>query len=337
MRQGSTPQGGARVGEGSGTAFAWRVKEEAGRFGSLPGVGSGLDVRTDEEPLAAVRRILHGAEEALLGVAFVRRAGVNLLDRQLDGLATCRMVTTTVFGMTTQDGLKAAAHLGVGVRILNDGRGTFHPKVYLARRRDRIAAVVGSANLTSGLLTNVEAVTTLSGPADHPQLHHLWSRAEQWWHSATLDWRPDVVRAPREVLDPGLLERIRAVAAADPVVTTLSERRPNRIVEITDEGVWVQTQRSLARGGPELVDAWMIQVAWDYLTAHGRLTNRHLLAQDGLNVKRSSFVCALLARFPDVVIVGHRPIELALAGSPVMAAEDPASYKSETGGSTEPR
>jgi hypothetical protein len=57
----------------------------------------------------------------------------------------------------------------------------------------------------------------------------------------------------------------------------------------------------------------MIQIAWDWLQAHGALTARFLVATDGLNVKRSSFVCALLARLPEVAFVSTRPrIELAL-------------------------
>jgi hypothetical protein len=77
--------------------------------------------------------------------------------------------------------------------------------------------------------------------------------------------------------------------------------------------VWIGTERSRAAGRPaQLVDAWMIQVAWDWLESHGSLTNRHLLATDGLNVKRSSFVCALLASLPEVEIRTRRPIELAL-------------------------
>ena len=57
----------------------------------------------------------------------------------------------------------------------------------------------------------------------------------------------------------------------------------------------------------------MIQVAYDWLRAHGTLTNRFLLDTDGLNVKRSSFVCALLARLPGVEVRSTRPITLAMA------------------------
>jgi hypothetical protein len=53
----------------------------------------------------------------------------------------------------------------------------------------------------------------------------------------------------------------------------------------------------------------MIQIAWDWLHAHGSITARFLVVTDALNVKRSSFVCALLARLHGVEIVSRRPIE----------------------------
>ena len=56
--------------------------------------------------------------------------------------------------------------------------------------------------------------------------------------------------------------------------------------------------------------AWMLHTAWEHLKATGSLTNRYLLAPDGLNVMRSSTVCALLARLPGVEVVATRPIEL---------------------------
>jgi len=42
------------------------------------------------------------------------------------------------------------------------------------------------------------------------------------------------------------------------------------------------------------------------------ITAKFLVADDGLNVKRSSFVCVVLARLPDVQIMSRRPIELRL-------------------------
>ena len=276
-----------------------------------------LEVETYDEPLRAVRHVLDGADEALLGVAFVQRRGVNLLEPQLARLGRGRLVATTVFGSTTAQGLERADAAGLAVRVLNPARGTFHPKLYVARHGDRLRAAVGSANLTSGLVANVEAVAVLSGPADAPPLARLWEVAESWWeHHEALAWAPDRVRAPAEQLDPRLLDSIRALVAADPEIRTLRDGRPNWVREVTPDGVWVETLRSGRLGRPpQHVEAWMIQIAWDYLAAHGTLTNRFLLAKDGLNVKRSSFVCALLARLPGVRVVSRRPpIELAVTG-----------------------
>ena len=64
----------------------------------------------------------------------------------------------------------------------------------------------------------------------------------------------------------------------------------------------------------------MIQVAYDRLRAHGTLTNRFLLDTDGLNVKRSSFVCALLARLAGVEVGSTRPIVLVMVTTTVFGS-----------------
>jgi HKD family nuclease len=277
-------------------------------------VTTAVDVEIYSEPLAAVRGVLDGADEALLGVAFVQQRGVNLLERQLETLTAGRLVTTTVFGSTTIQGLETADACGLRVRVLNPARGTFHPKLYLARHGDRLTAAIGSANLTSGLVANVEVVSVLSGRRNSRPLRRLWELAESWWdHDDAVDWVPGRVAAPAEVLEPELLALIQAVVAQRAEIRTLGDGRPNWVRDVTPDGVWVETLRSRELGRPpQLVEAWMIQVAWDWLTARGTLTNRHLLDKDGLNVKRSSFVCALLARLPSVRVVSSRPIELAL-------------------------
>jgi hypothetical protein len=198
--------------------------------------------------------------------------------------------------------------------VLNPSRGTFHPKLYLARRGEEIAAAVGSANLTSGLVANIELVAVLRGPREAPELQRLVDLSESWWADPdAVDWAAGTVSAPLEVLEPGLLAQIEVALAADPVVVTLSDGRPNRVTEVTPDGVWVETERSRRLGRPpQLVEAWMIQSAWEYLEAHGTLSNRFLLSGDGLNVKRSSFVCALLGRLPEVTVRSTRPITLEL-------------------------
>jgi hypothetical protein len=294
----------------------------------LTRTGDTIELETYRDPLAALRTVLQDADEVLLAVAFVQQRGVNLLEQQLRTVGTGRLVTTTVFGSTTSQGLDAAQANGLGVRVLNPSRGTFHPKLYLARHGDRITAAVGSANLTSGLVANVEVVAVLRAHRGASHLETLWDAAESWWdHQEAFNWSPARVAAPAEVLDPALLRRITDAVVVGSEISTLGpDPKPNWIADITPDGVWVETLSSRAKGRrPQLIEAWMIQVAWDYLAAHGSLTNRFLLDKDGLNVKRSSFVCALLARLSDVAVASTKPITLTLPQPPPWRARAAAS------------
>ncbi|MDP7724191.1 hypothetical protein [Mycobacterium sp. TY814] len=109
-------------------------------------------------------------------------------------------------------------------------------------------------------------------------------------------------RSPRAAeLDDDLFDRICAVVRRSDEITTLSIKRVNRVAAVDRSGVYVETARSDRLGtGPQLVPAWMIAVAWQHLRTHGELTQDQLL--NDLNVKRSAFVCALLAQFDDVKV-----------------------------------
>ncbi|BBY80156.1 hypothetical protein H7I53_00200 [Mycolicibacterium pulveris] len=112
-------------------------------------------------------------------------------------------------------------------------------------------------------------------------------------------------------LDDDLLERIQAVFEAHAEIETLTNKRPNWIDRFDASGVWVETLRSRRLGtAPQLVPAWMIVAAWNRLKIKGELSHDELLNE--LNVKRSAFVMALLAQFPDVVVRSIYPTVLAL-------------------------
>ncbi|CAN5546814.1 hypothetical protein BH10ACT1_BH10ACT1_38410 [soil metagenome] len=114
-----------------------------------------------------------------------------------------------------------------------------------------------------------------------------------------------------QVLGVELLTMLRGVLAETPVITTISDGRPNWICAVDERGVRLETEASRRNGtGDQLVPAWMLQVAWDHLRSHGSLQNRYLVATSGLSVKRSSPVCALLAHLPGVTVASTRPIEL---------------------------
>lgn len=113
--------------------------------------------------------------------------------------------------------------------------------------------------------------------------------------------------------DDGLLARILAVIQPGDEILTLSSKRANVIAAVDCEGVWVETLRSQSRGsGPQLVPAWMIVKAWQHLRKTGTLSHTELL--EDLNVKRSAFVIALLAQFPEVVVKSNEPIVIELIG-----------------------
>jgi HKD family nuclease len=267
----------------------------------------------DSDLLQAVRGTLDGADEAILATAFVDTRGIQLLDAQLEALGpACRLLVTSVFDRTrTMAALSLAHRRGVHTRVLNWSRGTYHPKLYLAKEGSSSRAVVGSANLTSGLFCNVEVATSVSGMTSEPVFASLWSFAEELWsHERSEEWGPTGEESP-DLIEPDLWRLLTKVVRDGQVIETLGrERRANRIVEMTPSGLWVETERSAQRGGPSLVEPRMVQLAWDWLVAHGSLTNPTLLRD--LRVHRSSFVCALLAQLPGVQVVSRSPITLAI-------------------------
>jgi len=97
--------------------------------------------------------------------------------------------------------------------------------------------------------------------------------------------------------DDQLFDMVSASIQAGTVIMTLTSKRLNRITSVDRAGILVETERSLARdAGPQRVPAWMIATAWERLRDNGELSQQELL--NDLNVKRSAFVCALLAKGP---------------------------------------
>lgn len=271
----------------------------------------------DGDLLPALRSLLVDADEALLCVAFVNRKGVSLIDAELNEVAKrgrCRLLLTSVFGGGESGFTAPAVHhlqnLQVDLRVLNWKGGTYHPKMYLGRSGDQIHALIGSANLTSGLLTNAETAVRLHGNQEWPPLAKSWGIAEQLWnHPAARDWESDQPAAA-EGMSSELELLLRSHLPSE--VTTLGRGAVNRVDRVTNTGVYVETRRSA--GHPELVDAWMLDLAWEELQRTGVLTNSWLLNE--ARVFRSSFVCAALTHLPGVEVVSTRPIELRLSLRP---------------------
>jgi hypothetical protein len=258
-----------------------------------------------------VRSALDGADEALLRVAFVQNAGVHQLRGRLEPLGLCaRLMHTTAF-TECSTALGMARELGAQVGILNPPSGTYHPKVYLARQGGELRVVVGSANLTGGLVNNVEAAVMLRGTAADEPIRTAWEFGESLWADPRRSvWsRVDEGAPDEETFPPELYAQlVAAVAANQQAFLTLGPTpKRNLVHEVTPAGPYVETDASRAKGNlPQLIPAWMFTLAWDYLRTHGQLSNRYLLATEGLNVKRSSAVCAILARLQGVEYTSSR-------------------------------
>jgi HKD family nuclease len=260
---------------------------------------------TDRSLLHAVRSTLDAAQEAFLCVAFVQEKGLHLLEKELDAMrrrnVPSRLLVTTTFQTTSTSALAMASGLGLDVRILNPGSGkTFHPKLYLGRGTQSASAVIGSANLTGGLATNFEAAVALRGSRHDDAIAKAWSWAEALWADERVQaWTPMAAEPTEEPFDPALYAAMSAEVHRNPVFHTLGPSpRKNRVVLLTPVDIHVETERSRARGGAESIPAWMFNLAWERLRTHGALSNSELL--NDLRVHRSSAVCAILARVPQV-------------------------------------
>ena len=179
----------------------------------------------DGDLLRQIRFNLDAADEAILAVAFVTEQGVHLLRKQLAHLRSdTRLLATTSFGTTTVGALHMAHGLGTHLRILNPGSGTFHSKAFLTRCHDgRASLVIGSSNLTGGLVSNIEVGTVVRGQITDQPIAETWDWAEQvWQHHKSADWQPDGDHDPKPVFDGQLLGWLRAEVAAEPVFHTLS-------------------------------------------------------------------------------------------------------------------
>lgn len=126
----------------------------------------------------AVQESLGAADEILLMVAYVREKGVNMILDCLKGKPT-KVLCSFDMGITQLSGVRKLIDQGAEVRVYRSTTGTFHPKVWLFKSRDRWQALVGSANLTSSALTSNVEVSALLGEQDDIDgavklFHYLW-------------------------------------------------------------------------------------------------------------------------------------------------------------------
>ena len=112
-------------------------------------------------------------QTAILGVAYVRRSGVTLVDTALRAVAAKANLFVGIRNdVTSAQGIDRLLTLGARVFAVDTGSASvlFHPKVYFARGMDEARLVVGSPNLTArGLNANIEASLCLTLALPEPE------------------------------------------------------------------------------------------------------------------------------------------------------------------------
>jgi HKD family nuclease len=270
----------------------------------------------DRSLLQHVRQTLAESSSALMCVAFVQERGIHLLADEMKALQgakkNVRLLVTTTFASTDTSALGMAWQLGAEVKVLNPGTGSFHPKVYLGTTSGSMQAVIGSANLTGGLATNVEVGVWMKGDSSDQPLARVREFSERLWSDPRAErWLPGSASEPTlETFGDDLFPALtRAVRSSPEFLTLGAKPQRNLVVDLSRDGLLVETERSKAQtGGAAPIPAWMFNLAWEYLRTHGELTNTVLL--NDLRVHRSSAVCAILARLPGIERVPGRQITL---------------------------
>ena len=122
-------------------------------------------LQADDHHEAAVNKLLAlpNAENILLSVAFVRRAGV---DRIRDKLSDVSGITEIFLGIrngvTSVQGILSLLEIGTHLYVVDTASQNiiFHPKLYMAYNNIEACIIIGSANLTlGGLMKNIEFST----------------------------------------------------------------------------------------------------------------------------------------------------------------------------------
>ncbi len=112
--------------------------------------------------------IIKDADEIIIAVAFLKRAGADLiaplLKRRLAAGADVELFIGTDFFLTEPAALEhflalKDRHPACKIHLADRGAATFHPKAYVSRRGDQYRSLIGSANLTGGALSANEELS----------------------------------------------------------------------------------------------------------------------------------------------------------------------------------
>jgi HKD family nuclease len=143
----------------------------------------------------ALRKLLNQSDlvQFVGSIAYVKEAGVTAIAGELGPKSALATFFVGIRNdITTKQGLSALLDLGVTLLAVDTGsrRLVYHPKLYLAKRKNHADLIIGSANLTKGGLSrNLETSVILE--LEGVSLASLkeeggWRRSD--WFQGLGDW-----------------------------------------------------------------------------------------------------------------------------------------------------
>jgi superfamily II DNA or RNA helicase/HKD family nuclease len=196
-----------------------------------------------------VQRELASADNVDLLCAFVRWAGVRVLDSQLEDLTRrggrLRVLTTTYIGATERKALDRLVRLGAQVKVSYETHTTrLHAKAWLFHRRTGFTTgYVGSSNLSrSALLDGLEWNVRLAADEQGHLLDTFRATFDEYWEDPTFEpYDPEDARQ-RERLDQALAVEGRGPSELPLELATLAVRPFGYQQEILEE---LQAERDI--------------------------------------------------------------------------------------------
>ena len=155
---------------------------------------------TSSTHLNAVKRLFDfpDLERMILSVAFVNKAGVDLLAPELASASSKIDFFAGIRNdITSRQGLHALMDLGANVHYVDTGARhlIFHPKIYFSRTKTKARMVVGSANFTpGGLNNNIEASVTFDLDFTNPDDRALADSVAVGFANLTTEYPEHVLR-----------------------------------------------------------------------------------------------------------------------------------------------
>lgn len=155
---------------------------------------------TAQTHLAAVKRVLScpNLDKAILSIAFVNKAGVDLLAAELTALGSKVDIYAGIRNdITSRQGLRALLDHGANVHYVDTGARhvIFHPKIYFAGGPLEARMIVGSANLTpGGLNNNIEASVTLDLDMSNGDDSAIAVRVDREFSKLVMEYPEHIVR-----------------------------------------------------------------------------------------------------------------------------------------------